>query len=217
MLSQRGISTDPISAITGNIAVSPAPASYLTGFSLAHASGTPSGWSSQVNGSVYAADYGVPTPNNLTIATQDVITAYNDAMGRPNPDYFNLQTGNIGGLRMYPGLYKWTTDVYINNILRLSGGVNDTFIFQISGALTMSSSVQVVLLGGVKPQNVFWAVAGGIALGTTSKLQGIVSCKTKIFLDTKTTVIGRMYSQTAMAVYQSTITQTPTRAETNAQ
>ena len=74
-------------------------------------------------------------------------------MGRPNPDYFNLETGNIGGLRLYPGLYKvtirsrrpfagflnaffkqWTTDVYINNLVRLSGGPNDTYIFQISGA-----------------------------------------------------------------------------------
>ena len=74
-----------------------------------------------------------------------------------------------------------------------------------------------VLIGGVKPENIFWAVsaaipnllaspliialqvAGGVALGTSSKIQGIVSSQTKMFLDTKTTVIGRLYAQTAVS------------------
>lgn len=104
-----------------------------------------------MNGKVYAADYASPIPSILgtalgkhivpqllrrlqladerTLRPGDSNTAYTDAMGRPNPDHYNLLGGNIGGLRLYPGLYKWSTDVYMNNIVRLSGSADDVFIF----------------------------------------------------------------------------------------
>ncbi|KAL8290611.1 hypothetical protein RQP46_002869 [Phenoliferia psychrophenolica] len=207
ILAERGISTDPSSAITGNIGVTPSEASYITGFSLDQVTGNNYSSSSQVTGRVYAANYINPTPFNLRIANGDSNTAYVDAMGRSNPDYFNLMGGNIGGLRINAGLYKWTTDVYINNIVRLVGTDTDQFIFQISGVLTVASAVHVVLLGGVKPENIFWAVTGGCAMGTSSVMQGVVSSQTKIFMDTKSSITGRIFAQSAVSIYQATITE----------
>ena len=56
-------------------------------------------------GRVYAADYAVPTPSNLTTAVLDMQAAYSDAASRNRPDYLNLGSGNIGGKTLAPGLY----------------------------------------------------------------------------------------------------------------
>ena len=51
--------------------------------------------------------------------------AYTDAAGRPTPDFLELGTGNIGGLTLAPGLYKWTSTVTIPEDVTLSGGCFD--------------------------------------------------------------------------------------------
>ena len=66
ILSKSGISTVPVSAITGDIAVSPAAATYITGFSLIADPTNVFSRSTQVIGKVYAATYKPPTPANLT-------------------------------------------------------------------------------------------------------------------------------------------------------
>ncbi|MDP1859920.1 MAG: ice-binding family protein, partial [Gemmatimonadaceae bacterium] len=62
ILAKSKISNVPTSAITGNIGLSPAAASYITGFALRLPAGGTFSKSSQVTGNVYAADYAVPTP-----------------------------------------------------------------------------------------------------------------------------------------------------------
>ncbi|KAL8278773.1 hypothetical protein RQP46_008842 [Phenoliferia psychrophenolica] len=206
ILGQRGISCSPTCNINGDMGVSPASAGYITGFSLQYYSGDNYAVSSQVTGKVYASDYTDPTPSNLTTAVP-----YVDAQGRTDPDYVNLNGGNIGGLRFSAGLYKWSTDVYINNLLRLTGTSNDSFIFQIAGQLTTSSAIQVKLIGGVRPENVFWSVAGGIALGTTSTMVGVLSSQTKVFFDTNSVLNGRVSAGSAVSMQKATINPPPMR------
>src|SRR3954468_20053743 len=107
ILAKSATSTVPTSAITGNIGLSPAAASFVTGFSLVLSSGGAFSTSTQVTGNVYASDYAVPTPANLTTAVGDMQTAYTNAAGRPTPDHSELASGNIGGLTLPAGLYKW--------------------------------------------------------------------------------------------------------------
>ena len=57
----------------------------------------------QVTGKMYAADMAAPTGINLTTAVENMITAYNDAAGRPTPDFLELGTGNIGGKTLVTG------------------------------------------------------------------------------------------------------------------
>jgi hypothetical protein len=205
ILAKTAINNVPTSNITGDLGLSPAALSYATGFSQT-LSGTYA-TSLQVTGKIYAADMTSPTPINLTTAVNDMNTAYNDAAGRPTPDFFELYTGNIGGKTLTPGLYKWTNTVTAPTNVTLSGGVNDVFIFQIAGNLTVSSAVIFTLSGGVQAQNIFWQVAGSTELGTTSQFKGIILCKTGITLKTSAKLDGRALAQTAVILDKNAVTQ----------
>lgn len=66
----------------------------------------------------------------LTSAVADMGAAYNDAAGRKDPDFVNIGAGEIGGLVLTPGTYKFTSGVSINSDVVLTGGVEDVYIFQ---------------------------------------------------------------------------------------
>jgi hypothetical protein len=109
ILAKSAITNVPASIITGDIALSPAAASDISGFALVAATGYAT--SSQITGKVFAADMADPIPITLTTAAEDMITAYNDAAGRQSPDYTEMGTGDIGSKHFYP--------VYTNGPVRL--------------------------------------------------------------------------------------------------
>lgn len=207
VLSKTGVSNSPTSVITGNIGVSPAAGSYLTGFSLTMDSTNVFSTAGEVTGKLYAADYAVPTPSNLTTAIGAMETAYTDAASRTPPDFNELMTGNIGGLTLTPGLYTWTNTVLIPTDVTLNGGPNDVWIFQVAGDVTMSSATQVILSGGALAKNVYWQVAGRVSIGTTAQFKGIILAKTAIVLQTGSRLDGRALSQTAVTISSSTVAQ----------
>lgn len=202
-------------AITGDVGISPAAATFIQGFSLTL---DPSGCfstptpSTLVVGKLYAADYntgGCPTPANLTTAIGDMMIAYADAAGRTTPDFTELGTGLIGGMTLAPGLYKWGTGVTINSDITLNGGPNDVWIFQIAGDLTMASATSMLLAGGALPKNIFWQVGGGtgVAIGTTAHFEGVILATKAITLNTGASGNGRLLAQTAVTLDSNAITQ----------
>ena len=204
ILAKTAISNISTSAITGDLGLSPAATSYITGLSLTDATGYAT--SAQVTGKVYAADMADPTPMNLTTAVENMITAYNDAAGRPNPDFLELSTGNIGGKTLTPGLYKWTNTVTLPSDVTISGGANDVWIFQISGDLLMDAAVRVTLVGGAQAKNIFWQVAGQATFGTTSHFEGIILSMTGVTFQTGASMNGRVLAQTAVALDSNAVT-----------
>jgi hypothetical protein len=205
ILAKTAINNIPTSAVTGNLGLSPAATSYITGFALTNETGYAT--SPQVTGKIYAADMADPTPINLTTAVNNMITAYNDAAGRPSPDFSELGTGNIGGKTLAPGLYKWTSTVTLPSDVIISGDASDVWIFQISGDLTMSSAVNITLNGGAQAKNIFWQVAGQATLGTTSHFEGIILSMTGITFQTGASMNGRALAQTAVVLDGNVITQ----------
>src|SRR5204863_9578214 len=123
----------------GNVGLSPAAASFITGFALTLPAGGTYSTSAQITGNVYASDYASPTPVNLTTAIGDMQTAYVNASGRTTPDHTELAAGNIGGLTLPAGLYKWSNNVTIPTDVTLTGNANDVWIFQIAGGITQSA------------------------------------------------------------------------------
>lgn len=204
ILAKTAINNNPTSAITGDLGLSPAATSFITGFALTNATGYAT--SSQVTGQVFAADMASPTSTNLTTAVENMITAYNDAAGRSTPDFLELSTGNIGGLTLTPGLYKWTSTVTLPSNVTISGGANDVWIFQISGDLTMSSAVNVTLTGGAQAKNIFWQVAGQTTFGATSHFEGVILCMTGITFQTGASINGRALAQTAVVLDANAVT-----------
>ena len=197
ILAMSGISTVPTSAVTGDLGVSPGAATLITGFSLTTDSTGVFSSSPQVTGKVNAADYAAPTPATLTAAVGDMLLAFTDAAGRA-PGVTELGAGNIGGMTLGPGVYKWGTGLLIPTDVTLTGGATDVWIFEIAQDLTMSSGAKIVLAGGAVAKNVFWQVAGLVELGTTAHGEGTVLSKTAITLRTGASIIGRLLAQTAV-------------------
>jgi len=204
ILSKTGISTVPTSAVTGNLGVSPAAATYITGFSLTADTTNAFATSPQVTGNIYASDYAPPTPSNLTSAIDDMQLAFTDASGRA-PTVTELGAGNVGGMTLIPGVYKWGTGLLIPTDVTLNGGANDVWIFQIAQDLTVSSATNIVLIGGALPKNVFWQVGGVVDLGTTSHFEGVILTQTSVTLRTGASIRGRLLAQTAVGIDGSAV------------
>src|SRR3989344_5730221 len=147
ILSKSGISTTGTTSINGDIGVSPIDSTGITGFGLILDASNQFSTSSIITGKTYAADYEVPTPSVMTTAVSDMETAYTNAAGRTLPDYTELGAGNIDGMTLTAGLYKWGTGVTIPTGVTLSGGANDVWIFQIAQSLTVGNGAIVTLSG----------------------------------------------------------------------
>jgi len=201
ILSKTGITDVYASAIVGNVGTSP-----ITGAALLLTCG-------EVTGKVYTVDAAGPLPcavndaTLLTLAVGDMGFAYDDAAGRVSPDFTELGAGEIGGLTLAPGLYKWGTGVLISTDVTLSGGPNDVWIFQVAGTLNQANGVRVTLAGGALPKNIFWQVAGAVTIGTTAHFEGVLLAKTLIAVNTGASVNGRLLAQTAVTLQMNAITQ----------
>ena len=201
ILSQTGITNVYPSAIVGDVGTSP-----ITGAALLLSCG-------EVSGNVYTVDAAGPLPcavtnaNFLTLAVGDMGFAYDDAAGRLSHDFIELGAGEIGGLTLAPGLYKWATGVSISTDVTLSGGPNDVWIFQVAGTLNQASATRVTLVGGALPKNIFWQVAGAVTIGTTAHFEGVVLAKTMIAVNTGASVNGRLLAQTAVTLQMNAVTQ----------
>jgi hypothetical protein len=200
ILSKSGITDVPGTKVTGNVGASP-----ITGAALGLTC-------PEVTGTIYTVNAAGPlpcrvtAPSTLTTAVRDMETAYTDAAGRTNPTAVNLGAGNIGGMTLAPGLYKWTSNVGISKDVTLSGASNQVWIFQIAGTLSQASATKVILSGGAQAKNVFWQTAGGVVIGTTAHSEGTILTKTQIAMNTGATTNGRLLAQTAVTLQKNVVT-----------
>ena len=202
ILTKSGITDVFASTINGDVGASPisGAAIHLTCAEV-------------MTGKVYSVNAAGPLPCRvtdptlLTTAVGDMQTAYTDAAGRVLPDFVDLGAGQIGGLTLVPGLYKWNTKVLISTDVTLSGGKNDVWIFQIAGTLTQANATRVILKGGARAKNIFWQASGAVAIGTTAHSEGVILAKTMIAMKTGASANGRLLAQTAATLQQNAVTQ----------
>lgn len=200
VLSQSGITNVFKTTVVGDIGASP-----ITGAAILLTC-------PEVTGYIYTVDAAGPLPcrvtdpTRLTTAVGDMGTAYADAAGRTSPDVLNLGAGEIGGLTLVPGLYKWTSNVSISDDVTLAGGPNDVWIFQVAGTLDEASAKNVTLTGGAQAKNVFWQTGGAVAIGTQADFEGTILSKTMIAMKTKASITGRLLAQTAVTLQMNAVT-----------
>ena len=201
VLSQSGITNVYRSAIDGDVGTSP-----ITGAALLLTC-------DEVTGNVYTVDAAGPLPcvttdaTFLTSAVGDMGFAYDDAAGRVSPDFTELGAGEIGGLTLEPGLYKWSSDLNISTDVTLAGGPDDVWIFQVAGTLNQANSTRVTLANGALAKNIVWQVAGSVTLGTNAHFEGVVLGKTLVAANTGASVNGRLLAQNAVTLQMNAITE----------
>jgi hypothetical protein len=194
VLAGAAITTTGGGIINGDIGASPIAGSaiHLT--------------SAQVNGTIYAVDASGPAgsvvdADLLLTAKGDLTTAYNDAAGRtpvPSGPFLNPGAGNMGGLNLIPGLYKFTgTALITGSHLTLTGGPDDVWIFQIAADLQVGSMIQVILAGGAQARNIFWQVGTSVTIDTFGVFKGTIMADQAIVMNTSSSMEGRALAFTA--------------------
>ena len=207
ILSKAGISTTGVTSIMGDIGVSPAAATAMTGFGLIMDTNGQSSHTPIVTGKAYAADYAAPTPAKMTQAVSDMETAFTTANGLTTPaPIVGLYNGDISGRILPPGLYKWSTGVLVTSAgVTLTGGPNDTWVFQIAQNLTINNNAKITLLGGAQAKNIFWVVSGQATIGSNANVSGNILSKTLVSMNTGSRLTGRLLAQTAVTLNASTV------------
>jgi len=206
VLSKTGISTTGVTSITGNIGVSPAAATAITGFSLIMDATNQFSTSIYVSGKVYASDYTLSPPAKMTTAINDMQTAFTTALGMTTTVIVALGAGDVSGMTLAPGLYKWSTGLLITNAgVTLNGGANDTWVFQIAQGLTVNSNAIIHLTGGAQAKNIFWITATDAVIGSNVDFSGNILSQTLISLNTGAKVTGRLLAQSAVTLNASTV------------
>jgi hypothetical protein len=164
----------------------------------------------QVNGTIYTVDATGPAgsvidPGLLLTAKGDLTLAMNEADGRtpvPAGPYLNPGAGNIGGMNLGPGLYKFTgTALITGSHLTLTGGPDEVWIFQIASDLQVGSTVHVILAGGAQARNIFWQVGTSANIGTFAVFKGTILADQAIVMMTSSTLEGRALAFTAGVTY----------------
>jgi hypothetical protein len=172
----------------------------------------------QVNGTIYAVDATGPAgavidPALLLTAKGDLTTAYNDAAGRtpvPSGPFLNPGVGNIGGLNLIPGLYKFTGTASITGSdVTLTGGPDDVWIFQIAADLEVGSMIHVILAGGAQARNIFWQVGTSVAIGTSAVFKGTIMSDQAIVMNTSSAMDGRALAFTAGVTFNGNVGELP--------
>lgn len=212
ILSGAGISSSG-GTIDGNIGVSPSAGTTITGLTQA-----------QVNGIIYTVNAAGPAgfvmdPVLLTAAKGDLTVAYNDAAGRtpvPVGPFLNPGAGNIGGLNLVPGLYKFTGEAHIEGSdLTLTGGADDVWIFQIATALVMGADGRkIILAGGAQAKNVFWQVGTSATIGTFAVFKGTILADQSITLGVSSTMEGRALARIGSVTFDGDVASLPNVALT---
>jgi len=208
VLAGSGISNTGATTITGDIGSS--PTSTETGF----------GSVTIIDGTNHTS----ADPNDAVTVTAktDLVTAYDDASGRPTTATIATE---LGGSTLTDGVYDSASGTFgITGTLTLDaqGNSNAVFIFKTStgtpssgSTLVTAGSSKVVLINGAQACNVFWQVSSSATLGTSTSLAGTILALTSITDEGSSTINGRLLARNGAVtlnnttIAKSTCTSTP--------
>jgi hypothetical protein len=141
-------------------------------------------------------------------AKTDLVTAYNDAAGRPSSATL---PPDVGGQTLTPGVYRTGSvpSLGLTGTLTLDGkgDPNAVFIFQIESTLTTATDSTVRLINGARACNVFWQVGSSATLGTRTVFTGNILALTSISVNDSVIVDGRLLARNgAVTLINDTVT-----------
>ena len=191
LLGGTGITSSGTAGTTitnGNIGLSPAATSNITGFPPAVV----------INGAIVA------TGPVTAQARLDLIKAQVGLAGMPSNA--NMSTVDLGGKTLEPGVYTFNSDAALTGDLVLDGkGRNNAFwVFQIGTALTTSinSTVRIINPGsnGGSDYGIFWNCGSEINIGGNNEIAGIYLSGTSIVFGDGSARGGRALALAAISL-----------------
>lgn len=144
-------------------------------------------------------------------AKSDLVTAYNDAAGRPATVIYPAAS-ELGGLTLLPGVHQDSSSFAITGTLTLDaqGDSNAVWIFQAGSTLITAASSTVSLINGAQARNVFWQVGSSATLGTHSIFRGTILALTSITMTTGAMIEGRTLASNGTVTFDQQIGFLPT-------
>jgi hypothetical protein len=141
-------------------------------------------------------------------AKADLITAYNDAAGRP---LSATSPPDIGGQTLTAGVYKTGSVPSLgltgNLTLDAQGDPRAVFIFQAASTLVTATDSSVTLINGARACNVYWQIGSSATLGTRTAFKGTIMALTSISANDGVRVDGRLLARNgAVTLINDTIT-----------
>ncbi len=166
--------------------------------------------------------------NKTTVdtAVADMGTAYTTAAGLVSPaPTTELGAGDISGMTLSPGIYKWSNSVLIyagnpngipgGDTLGVTldctiGGSTSVFVFQIATAQTLTlglpaTAAEITLTNGCLPSNIFWQVGGDVTITPASVFRGNILTATQVVMQAGAVLHGRALAQTAVTLISNTV------------
>ena len=161
-----------------------------------------------VSGTIYRAE---TSGALLNTAKNDLTTAYNDAAGRPVTIDFGVVDNQLGGLTLFPGVYRFGHAATANLIgtltLDANGDLNPVWIFQATSDLIAATGSIVALVNGAVACDVFWQVSSSATIGTYSNFSGHIMADQSIALQAYATLDGSALARiAAVTLDHNTIT-----------
>ncbi|MBN1921661.1 MAG: DUF3494 domain-containing protein [Anaerolineae bacterium] len=196
VLAATAVTNVPMSAITGNVGLSPAAGTYYAGLAAA-----------EVTGTIYAVDAtgpagSVPDPGLLTTAKTDLNDAYDALVAQACTVTYPGGSKELGGIPpLVPGVY--CADAFtLQGVLTLDGADTDVWVFKSATTLITSGDAEVVLATGGAPCEVWWQIGSSASLGTNTALAGNILALTSISLATGANLDGRALARTGAVTMQ---------------
>ena len=129
-------------------------------------------------------------------AKSDLVTAYNDAAGRP---LSATTPPDIGGRGLVAGVYRTgsapTLELTGTLTLDAQGDPRAVFIFQVASSLVTATDSSISLVNGAQACNVFWKVGSSATLRTRTSFAGNLMALTSISLGDGVSVDGRLLAR----------------------
>ena len=192
-----------VTTLNGDVGLSPTATCMSDGSPCNPAAGAP-----KINGTLYAND-----PAGIAAAAKaDLVSAYNDAQGRPPG---TVVVANLAGQVLPPGVYTSqpasSMDIAVNGTVTLDaqGDQNAAWIFQIGSTLTANNGSKVALINGAKAGNVFWAIGSSSTIGSNVDFKGTVMAQSSNSVGTGSVVEGRLVCTTGAITLLSNVITLP--------
>ncbi|KAF2026930.1 hypothetical protein EK21DRAFT_73166 [Setomelanomma holmii] len=183
MIASSAITNTGTTNVDGQIGISPADASSVTGF---------------------PPDRAIITGAVATQAKQDAQTAYDAARSiAPTRD---LTGQDLGGQTLFAGIYFFSSSAGIaasTLTLDAQGDPNAQVVFQIGSTLTTASNTAVAIIDGARACKVFWQIGSSATLGSGTTFVGSILAQASVTLVTGASANGGLYALTAAITLDS--------------